>query len=169
MPKNPFTNSNMKSQKCHSISQSRTRRVIRCICSKNEVYKYVTSTIYGTNKVSEVQSGKFLYYARDADNKFLVPLSSIVSIIDPTEQYENIVNQFLDYMATYPNAVNRFHASDNILRANTDASYMTEIQACSRAAGYFFLKSVWHSLCKLQHFQNKLPPLQQKQKPGGVF
>ena len=45
-------------------------------------------------------------------------------------------------MATHPNAVVRFHASDMILRANTDASYLTEKQARSLAAGYFFLGSI---------------------------
>ena len=59
---------------------------------------------------------------------------------DPTEQDEKILHQFLDYMATYPNAVVRFHASDMILRANTDASYLTEPETCSRTSGYFFLK-----------------------------
>ena len=45
-------------------------------------------------------------------------------------------------MATYPNAVVRFHASDMILRADTDASYLTEPEALSHAAGYFFLGSI---------------------------
>ena len=45
-------------------------------------------------------------------------------------------------MAIYPNAVVRFHASDMILRADINASYLTEPEACSRDAGYFFLGSI---------------------------
>ena len=52
-------------------------------------------------------------------------------------------------MATYPNSVVRFHASDTILRAGTDASYLSEPQACSRAEWYFFLVSI-HSKCALE-------------------
>ena len=55
------------------------------------------------------------------------------SIIDPTEQDQNSLNQFLDYMATNPNAAVRFHASDMILHADTDVLYLTEPQARSRA------------------------------------
>ena len=55
------------------------------------------------------------------------------SIIDPTEQDYTSLNQFLDYMATNPNAAVRFHASDMILHADTDVLYLTEPQARSRA------------------------------------
>ena len=41
-------------------------------------------------------------------------------------------------MATYPNAVVIFHATDMILCADTGASYLTEPEACSRSAGYFY-------------------------------
>ena len=47
------------------------------------------------------------------------------------------------YMATYPSAVVIFHASDTILRANNDASYLTEPESRSRAAGYFPLESIY--------------------------
>ena len=79
---------------------------------------------------------------RGLDSTCLLPLNTIASRIDPIEQYENNVNQLLDYMATYPNAVVGFHASDMILRTNTDVSYITEPQACSGAAGYFFLGNI---------------------------
>ena len=60
----------------------------------------------------------------------------------PTEQNDKNVHPFLDYMATYLNAVIRFHASDMILRAKTDVSYLNEPESRSRAAGYFFLVSI---------------------------
>ena len=56
--------------------------------------------------------------------------------IDPTEQDENNIHLFLDYMATYSNAVIRFHASGMILH-DTHVSYLNKPQSCSRAAGYF--------------------------------
>ena len=42
-------------------------------------------------------------------------------------------------METYPNKVVTFHTSDIILCANTYMSYLTEPEAHSNAAGYFFL------------------------------
>ena len=45
-------------------------------------------------------------------------------------------------MATDPNEVVRFYASDIILRADTDASYLNEPQAQICAAGYFLLGSI---------------------------
>ena len=45
-------------------------------------------------------------------------------------------------MATNPDAVVRFHASDMILCLDTDASHQAEPKARSRAAGHFFLGSI---------------------------
>ena len=72
-------------------------------------------------------------------NICLFPLSTMSTKNNPTEQNEKNVHQFLDYIATYPNSVVIFHASDMILRADTDASYLTEPEALSQSAGYFFL------------------------------
>eukprot|EP00957_Ditylum_brightwellii_P165029 12564374-Ditylum_brightwellii.AAC.2 len=44
-------------------------------------------------------------------------------------------------MATYPDAVVRFHASDMILHIHSDAAYMVLPEACLRAGGYFYLLS----------------------------
>ena len=76
---------------------------------------------------------------RGVDNTLLVPLRTISTKNEPIEQDEKNVHQFLDYMVTYPNAVVIFHTSDIILRAGTDASYLTEPQSCSFAVGCFFL------------------------------
>jgi len=56
-----------------------------------------------------------------------------------TEDLEQEVKQFLDYCATHPNAGVRFVASDMILALHSDASYLSEPEAKSRAAGHFFL------------------------------
>ena len=57
--------------------------------------------------------------------------------IYPTEQDKKNVHQFLDYMATYPNAVVRFQDSGMILRVGNDASYLTEPESRSCASGCF--------------------------------
>ena len=64
------------------------------------------------------------------------------TINDPTEQDEKKMHQFLDYIATNPNAVVIFHASDMILCADTDALYLTGPEARSRTASYFLLRII---------------------------
>ena len=49
----------------------------------------------------------------------------MATINDPTEQDDKNIHQFLDYMATYPKAVVRFHALDIILSADTYALHLT--------------------------------------------
>jgi hypothetical protein len=46
--------------------------------------------------------------------------------------------QLLDYVATHPDAILSFKASDMILAVHSDASYLSEAQARSRAGGHFF-------------------------------
>ena len=45
----------------------------------------------------------------------------------------------LDYIETKEDAVLTFNASDMKLAAHSDASYLSETKACSRAGGHFFL------------------------------
>ena len=47
--------------------------------------------------------------------------------------------QLLDYLLGNANATVRFHASDMILNIHSDASYLLEAKACSRACGHFFM------------------------------
>ena len=56
----------------------------------------------------------------------------------PTEQTRDRVHQFLDYMATHPDA-KICRASNMVLNVYSDASYLSAPKACSRAGGYFFL------------------------------
>jgi hypothetical protein len=46
---------------------------------------------------------------------------------------------FLNYCATNPDSILRYHASDMILRVESDASYLTEPNAKSRAGGHHYL------------------------------
>ena len=56
----------------------------------------------------------------------------------PTERTMERVEQLLDYMHTYPNAVVRYYASDMISNVHSDASYLSAGRGRSRAGGYFF-------------------------------
>jgi hypothetical protein len=46
--------------------------------------------------------------------------------------------QLLDYLATYPDATLRYHASDMILHIHSDASYLSVYNARSRIEEIFF-------------------------------
>jgi hypothetical protein len=61
---------------------------------------------------------------------------------NPTEETNIQVHQFLDYMATHPNAKIWFCASGIVLKVHSDASYHSAPQARSHAGGYFFLGSI---------------------------
>ena len=84
--------------------------------------------------------GTILYYARAIDTTLLPGLSTLASDqAKPTEKTMANLNHLLDYLATNPDATIRIYASDMILNIHSDASYMSEKGARSRAAGYFFL------------------------------
>ena len=47
----------------------------------------------------------------------------------------------MDYMATYPEATIRYHASDMCLYIDSDAAYLVLPKARSRGAGNFYLSN----------------------------
>ena len=51
------------------------------------------------------------------------------------------VRQFLDYAAAHPNAIVTYHTSDMVLAGHSDASYLSESKARSRAGGHFFMST----------------------------
>ena len=57
-----------------------------------------------------------------------------------TEQVRKEVKHFLDYCTSHPDKRVRFVASDMILALHSDASYLTEPNSKSRAAGHFYLR-----------------------------
>ena len=48
------------------------------------------------------------------------------------------VQQLLDYLASNPNAIIRYHTSGTILFIHSDASYLSVKKSRSRASGVFF-------------------------------
>jgi hypothetical protein len=84
--------------------------------------------------------GVLLYYGRAVDSTVLVALSSIASAqASPTELTLSLIKQLLDYVATHPDAILTYEKSDMVLAVHSDASYLSEPQARSRAGGHFFL------------------------------
>ena len=86
--------------------------------------------------------GKFLFLGRVADSTLLCPIGAITSQLKtPTEDTMIQTQQLLDYIVTQEESVLTFKASDMKLAAHSDASYLSEPKACSRAGGPFFLSS----------------------------
>jgi hypothetical protein len=84
--------------------------------------------------------GTLLYYARAIDNTLLVALGTLSSAqAKGTQATTQALTQVLNYCATHPDAVLRYHKSDMYLWAHSDASYLSEKKARSRAGGIFFL------------------------------
>jgi hypothetical protein len=84
----------------------------------------------------------FLYYACAVDPTILMALSAFASQQAlPTEDMCNCVNQFLDYMATHPDAKIQYCASNMVLNVHSNASCLSAPHAQSCAGGYFFLGS----------------------------
>jgi hypothetical protein len=85
----------------------------------------------GITRVQQI-SGIFLYYGHGVDQTILVALNEISgSQAKPTEKAKLACNMLLDYLATHPDAIIRFHASDMILSVVSDAAYLVLLNARS--------------------------------------
>jgi hypothetical protein len=86
--------------------------------------------------------GKFLFLGRAVDSTLLCPISAIASQTSaPTTDTMQQTKQLLDYIASQDDAVITYNASDMVLAVHSDASYLSEPKARSRAGGHFFLSS----------------------------
>ena len=82
-------------------------------------------------EIKEIQRivGSILYYARAVDITVLMAISSIASKQTPGKTNTMAkAKQLLDYLATHP-----------VLNVHSDASYLLETNAQSRACGHFFM------------------------------
>jgi hypothetical protein len=137
----------------------------------NPLDKYKTLNKEDTKFVQQV-TGSFLYYDRAVDPMILHALCTITSQQSaPTENTKLLSHTFLDYMATHPNSIICFYASDMILNVHSDVSYLTAPKAQSQAGGHFFLGSLPEKISPLNsmnpstHYalsSNLLYPLKQK-------
>ncbi len=84
--------------------------------------------------------GSILYYARAVDMTVLMALSAIA--VEQTKARTRMLGkcmQLLNYLASNSKAKVRFHASNMIMNIHSDASYLSETGARSRACRHFFL------------------------------
>jgi hypothetical protein len=92
------------------------------------------------NKYIQEVIGVFLYYGRAVDSTMLTALSAIASAqAKPTEETMTHCKQFLDYAATHQDAILTYKSSNMVLVVHSDASYLNNPKAQSRAGGHFFL------------------------------
>jgi hypothetical protein len=86
--------------------------------------------------------GTFLYYARCVDSTMLTVLYSLATQqANPTINIIIKVRQSLDYAATHPDAIVMYHTSNMVLAGHSDASYLSESKARSRAGEHFFMST----------------------------
>ena len=110
--------------------------------AKVQFAEYDTSPVVGKEGQTHIQkvNGKFLWYGRAVDPTTLVPLSALASQQSkPTQHTLDKAQHFLDYMATQEPAVLTYRKSDMILAVHSDAGYLNEDNARSRAGGHHFL------------------------------
>ena len=91
-------------------------------------------------KYCQVVIGSLLYYGRAVNNKLLMTLSAIGACqASATENTRTEINKLLNHCATYPNDGITYRASNMVLAAHSDASFLTEPKSRSRAGGHIFL------------------------------
>jgi hypothetical protein len=93
----------------------------------------------GITRLQEIV-GVLLFYARAIDSTMLVALGSLAAAQSQgTEATAKAAIHLLNYAATHPDATIRYHASAMFLHIHSDASYLSESKARSRAGGLHFL------------------------------
>ncbi len=86
--------------------------------------------------------GTFLYYSQCINSTMLIALGSIATQqANSTMKTMIKVKQLLDYVFTHPDAIMTYQASDMVLAAHSDASYLLKANARSQAGGHFFMSS----------------------------
>ena len=91
-------------------------------------------------KLLQMVCGTFLYYARAVDCTMLHALNHLATKVNTgTQETANALTHFLNYCATNPDATVVHKASDMIIHNHSDASYLVESEARSRAGGYTYL------------------------------
>ena len=87
-------------------------------------------------------TGTFLFFAQAIGSSMLPALSALASEQNnPTENTMKRVRQFLDYTASQDKPIITYHASDMVLSIHSDASYLSEANARSRAGGHHYLSN----------------------------
>jgi hypothetical protein len=110
--------------------------------AKQQFAKYDESEPAGDDEKKHIQkvNGKFIWYSRGVDGTILTPLSAIAAKkSNPTVHTTQRSQQLLDYLATQEPAVLTYRKSEMVLAVHSNASYLNEEKAQSRAGGHHFL------------------------------
>jgi hypothetical protein len=105
------------------------------------VNEITTSPALSDKEVNKLQqlTGTLLYYARAVDPSLIMPINVLAyEQSNATEITADKVIKLLNYCNTHPEPKIRYHASDMILHIHSDASYLSENEAKSRA-GFFYM------------------------------
>jgi hypothetical protein len=87
-------------------------------------------------------TGTLVYYARAVDPTLIMPINVLASEQSrATAVTADTVIKLLNYCNTLPETKIRYHASDMILYIHSDAYYLSEKEATSRAGGFFYMGS----------------------------
>jgi hypothetical protein len=82
----------------------------------------------------------FLFLAQAVNGGLLPSLSSLVSQqANPKEKTMELCKKFLDFMATQEEAMLTYRTSKMVLAIHSNASYLSEPKARSRAGGHMFM------------------------------
>lgn len=103
-----------------------------------------TSTPLSPERTKRIQEiiGTLLYYARAVDPSMFTVINKIGSMqAKPTELVEALTDRLLQYAATWPDASIIYTPSGMCLKGSSDASYLSETNARSRAGGVLYLDS----------------------------
>jgi hypothetical protein len=101
------------------------------------------------NKLQQL-TGTLLYYARAMDPTLIMPINMLAyEQTKATSDTSEKVIKLLNYCTTHPETKIRYHASDMILYIHSDASYLSEREAKSRAGGFFYMASSANTANKL--------------------
>jgi hypothetical protein len=91
-------------------------------------------------KELQIAIGYLMYYGRAVDPRFLPATCALASEqACPTTDTMTRLDRLLGYAAAHPNGVKVFRASDMVLRAYSDASYLSRARAGSVAGGFHYL------------------------------
>jgi hypothetical protein len=103
-----------------------------------------TSLALSDKDVNKLQQllGTLWYYARAVDPTLIMPINVLASEQSKaTAVTAGKVIKLLNYCNTHLETKIRYHASDMILHIHSDASYLLEKEAKSRAGGFFYMGS----------------------------
>ncbi len=92
-----------------------------------------------TKKFIQQVCGKFLFLGQAVDSTLLCPISAIaLQSANPTEKTLELTHHLIDHLGTQEEAILRYNASEMVLAAHSNASYLIKPNARSRAGGHFF-------------------------------